>query len=146
MKDGEPNVYGGLAILRNGYAQQQWSGVQMFLAFNIIAVPLVFGSGQTEVSRLVISVVGFIMHLVILGATWRASDWIAYFDGRLAKLEELDRDSADGMRVMIFTDSDFLRKRASPFASRWLFRVVGVGLAFFWLWQSVNQGSRYLFL
>lgn len=145
MKNGEPSVYGGLTILRNGYAQQQWSGIQMFLAFNIIAVPLVFGMGQTELAKVVISSIGFAMHVVILGATRRASTWIAYFDRRLAKLEELDQESADGMRVMVFTDSGFLRRRASPVASRWLFGVVGIFLAVGWLVLSLAQWFHYLF-
>ena len=124
MRDGEPSMFIGLATLRNGYMQMQWSRVQMFLLFNTVALPLVFGSGQTEIVKFVISGVGILTHLLLLNAVMRANDWIAFFDEKLFQFEQLDQDDQNSTRVFVFSDPRFSKKRSSLFASRRLFALI----------------------
>ncbi len=143
MRDGEPQIYTSLATLRNGYMQTQWSRVQMFLVFNTIALPLVFGIVQTtqpELVRFVISLVGACMHLVLLNATLRADNWIKYLDDRMTELEQLDREDQNGVRVFVFSHQDFTTMRHSWFASRRLFGIIGLAVAVTWLEESVRHG------
>ena len=124
MRDGEPSMFIGLATLRNGYMQMQWSRVQMFLLFNTVALPLVFGSGQTEIVKFVISGVGVLIHILLLNAVMRANDWIAFFDEKLFQFEQLDQDDQNSTRVFVFSDPRFSKKRSSLFASRRLFALI----------------------
>src|SRR3989344_8411660 len=124
MCDGEPSMFIGLATLRNGYMQMQWSRVQMFLLFNTVALPLVFGSGQTEIVKFVISGVGVLIHILLLNAVMRANDWIAFFDEKLFQFEQLDQDDQNSTRVFVFSDPRFSKKRSSLFASRRLFALI----------------------
>lgn len=149
MRNGEPNVYGTLGIIYNGYVTQQWSRVQMFLVFNTIALPIVLGTGQTEAAKLAISLVGFVMHVILLVATWRANGWIKLYASRLAELENLDYDNIDDVntvRVRFFSSQAFRRRRRSWGASRWLFGAAALLLTAVWLYESIALGHRYLFL
>jgi hypothetical protein len=142
MRDGEPQIYTSLATLRNGYMQTQWGRVQMFLVFNTIALPLVFGVVQTkqpELVRFVISVVGSCMHVVLLNATLRADNWIKYLDQQLVALERLDQEDPNGVRVLPFSNPDFGEIRHSWFASRRLFGVIGLAVATLWIEEAVRH-------
>src|SRR6266404_2734767 len=103
MNDGEPQIYTSLATLRNGYMQTQWQRVQMFLVFNTIALPLIFGVAQPNQVKLIICVVGLGIHMVILQATLRADGWLSYLDSRLAELEQLDGENTNSIRVKVFS-------------------------------------------
>ncbi len=145
MRDGEPQIYTSLATLRNGYMQTQWSRVQMFLVFNTIALPLVFGIVQTtqpELLRFVISVVGAWMHVVLLNSTLRADNWIKYLDERMVELEQLDHEdqNLNGVRVHPFSHQDFATIRHSWSASRRLFGIVGLAIAGLWIEEAIRHG------
>jgi len=139
MRDGEPSMFIGLATLRNGYMQMQWSRVQMFLLFNTVALPLVFGSGQTEIVKFVISGVGILTHLLLLNAVMRANSWIKFLDGKLFQLEQLDQDDQNGARVFIFSDPQFSEKRNSLVASRVIFSIIGIGAIVLWIREMIQH-------
>jgi hypothetical protein len=138
MRDGEPNMYTALATMRNGYMQMQWSRVQMFLVFNTVALPLVFGTGQNDIVKLFVSTVGVGMHVLLLMATGRAEMWISYIDTRLSALERLDWDNVNAVRVRVFSHVDFEAKRAGAFASRKIFGSLGATVMIVWLWQAIH--------
>ncbi len=141
MRDGEPSMYIGLATLRNGYMQMQWSRVQMFLLFNTVALPVVFGSGQAEIVKFVISVIGALVHALLLNAVMRASGWIKLLDGKLFLLEQLDQDDQNSIRVFIFSDPQFSEKRSSLLASRIIFSIIGIGTTVLWIWETIQHRS-----
>jgi hypothetical protein len=58
MQNAEPNLYGGLATIRNGDMQMQWSRAQMYLVFNTVALPLIFASETDENVKFVLGIVG----------------------------------------------------------------------------------------
>ncbi|RJQ36705.1 hypothetical protein C4552_02315 [Candidatus Parcubacteria bacterium] len=109
----------------------------MFLVFNTVALPIVFGTGQPEWVKFVISLVGLFVHLLILSATGRANNWIAFFDARLAALEEIDQDGSDSARVKIFSDPEFEERRSRALASRRLFSGIGIFVALVWLVRAI---------
>lgn len=138
MRDGEPNMYTALATMRNGYMQMQWSRVQMFIVFNTVALPLVFGTGQSSAVKFLIAMVAVGMHVLMLGATYRAELWIKHIDSRLASLEKLDWADQQGVRVRVFAHVEFGEQRNSTFASRKVFGWLGVSIMILWLWQVIQ--------
>jgi hypothetical protein len=139
MRDGEPNIYGALATMRNGYTQMQWTRVQMFLVFNTVALPLVFGTAQSETVKLIISVVAVGIHAILFIATKRADNWIDYMDARMAELERLDAETETEIRVFVFNRPQFGSMRNNPLASRKVFGFFGLLLAATWIWQSISH-------
>lgn len=144
MRDGEPQVYTALATLRNGYMQTQWARVQMFLVFNTVALPLVFGINSPDQVKMFISFVGFGMHGVILQSTLRADSWIKYLDARMIELEQLDQKGAHSIRVLVFSHADFARKRHSWVASRRTFGLFGLAISVIWVLQSLHYIRQLL--
>lgn len=136
MRNGEPNIYAALATLRNGYMQMQWGRVQMFLVFNMIAFPLVFGEGQLDRVKLIISIVGASGHLFLLQATLRADGWIKFLDARMRELERLDEGDPNSSRVPVFNHRTFSSIRGSWFASRRAFAIGGIIVGGIWVWQT----------
>ena len=139
MRDGEPNIYGAITIMRNGYSQGQWQRVQMFLVFNTIAIPLVLATATPDKIRLVIDVAAVIVHLAIMQATLRADTWLEFFDARMVELENLDADDVAGVRVRVFSHPDFTPRRRTWLASRKSFGLIGILTLLFWIWQSISQ-------
>ena len=139
MRDGEPQIYSAVATMRNGYTQMQWTRVQMFLVFNTVALPLVFGTTQTEGVQFLISVVAVVIHGILLIATTRADRWIDYLDSRMSELEGLDLEDQSGIRVAVFNRPEFRTMRHGLFASRRVFGLVGVLIAILWMWQSISH-------
>lgn len=139
MRDGEPNIYGALATMRNGYTQMQWTRVQMFLVFNTVAIPLVLGSASTSAIKLFISVAAIVVHLAVMHATLRADHWLKFFDERMVEFEGLDADNENGTRVRVFSHPGFDTRRHSWLASRRFFGFVGIAALVFWIWQFINQ-------
>lgn len=125
MQNGEPQIYTALATMRNGYMQAQWSRVQMFLAFNVIASPLALSSGTSKDLKFVICWAGIIIHLFLIQGVLRANRWMRLIDAKLQLLELLDADTNNGSRVRFFSDSDFDRTRYALTASRRLFGYMG---------------------
>ena len=111
----------------------------MFLLFNTVALPLVFGSGQTEIVKFVISGVGILTHLLLLNAVMRANSWIKFLDGKLFQLEQLDQDDQNGARVFIFSDPQFSEKRNSLVASRVIFSIIGIGAIVLWIREMIQH-------
>lgn len=138
MRDGEPNMYTALATMRNGYMQMQWSRVQMFIVFNTVAIPLVYGTGQSSAVKFLIAMVAVGMHVLMLGATYRAEMWIKHIDSRLASLEKLDWADQQGVRVRVFAHVEFGEQRNSAFASRKIFGLLGTGIMVLWLGQVIQ--------
>jgi len=130
--------------MRNGYLQGQWQRVQMFLVFNTVALPLIFGTVQPEQVKLIICVVGLGIHMVILQATLRADGWIQFLDARMINLEQLDDEDPSGVRVKVFSHPDFAGKRYSWLASRKAFGFFGLAVSAVWVWQSIHY-FRLLF-
>lgn len=137
MRDGEPNMYTALATMRNGYMQMQWSRVQMFLVFNTVALPIVFGTGQNPNVKFLVSLVAVGMHVLMLMATYRAELWIQFIDNRLSTLEKQDWDSDQGVRVRVFSHTRFEEQRNSAFASRKIFGWLGLAVMLLWVWQAL---------
>lgn len=138
MRDGEPQIYTSLATLRNGYMQTQWQRVQMFLVFNTVALPLVFGTTQLDQVKLFVSAVGLGMHGVILQATLRADNWIKFLDERMVELEGFDQEDPNAVRVKVFSHVDFAGKRHSMFASRRIFGLFGLLVSAIWIWETIH--------
>lgn len=139
MRDGEPQVYTALATMRNGYVQMQWTRVQMFLVFNTVALPLVFGTSQSPGVKSLISIVAVGVHIFLLAATLRADRWIDYMDEQMIALESLDSNEANGIRVFVFNRPAFATMRNSPLASRRIFGFFGILLGGVWIWQSYEH-------
>jgi hypothetical protein len=55
MHNSEPNIYGGLCTIRNGYMQMQWSRAQMYLVSHTIALPVMFNANMDEEVKFVLS-------------------------------------------------------------------------------------------
>ena len=145
MKNGEPNIYAALATLRNGYVQGQWARLQLFLAFNAIAIPIVLTTSQSSDAKSLLSLVGILIHYAVLLGAIRANDWMDYLDGKLAELEELDADSEiDRVRILIFSDPDFGHKRQSKWSTRFSFIPLAILAISFWIIAFIYNG--YLFL
>lgn len=139
MRDGEPNIYGAIATMRNGYLQGQWQRVQMFLVFNTIAIPLVLAANTSDKIRLIVSSAAVFAHLAIMQGTLRADGWLEFFDARMVELENLDIEDTVGIRVRVFSHPDFNPRRRTWFASRWLFGLFGIIALIFWIWQLISQ-------
>jgi hypothetical protein len=145
MRDGEPNIYGALVTIRNGYVQGQWQRVQMFLVFNTVAIPLVLATGTSDKIKLVIDVAAVIIHLAIMQATLRADTWLEFFDVRMVELENLDANDVAGVRVRVFSHPDFTSRRRTWLASRKSFGLIGIITLLFWIWQSLSQIQMALY-
>lgn len=141
MRNGEPQIYTALATLRNGQAQMSWSKIQLFLAFNTIAAPLVLGAGQPDSLKLIISVAALVVHFAIIISALRGDYWQRYWEERMAELEELAAaDQSDaGSRVRVFSHRDFRKVRYSGLASRKLFGPICIFVTAGWLEESIRH-------
>ncbi len=146
MRNGEPGMFIGLSTLRNGYMQMQWSRVQMFLVFNTVVLPIVFGTDQSEAVKLVISIVGVASHVLLLNAVLRANGWTNLIDRTLVQLENLDKESEDGVRVSFFSSADFQKARKSWFASRLVFGTIGIAVIVLWIEESIRHGLLFFMI
>ena len=135
MHDGEPNMYTALAILRNGQTQLQWNRIQMLLGFNAIAIPIIFGATQSGQAKLVVSIVGFAVHLILIVSAIRASGWIDYWDERITDLEKLDSEEGNpnGIRVQVFSREEFSFLKARGRVLNKVFIIAGFIFMLFWI-------------
>src|SRR5580692_1912246 len=133
MRNGEPNVYSGLATIRNGYMQMQWSLTQMYLVFNTVALPVVFGERTETNVRLIVAIAGLVVSTSIPLAVARGERWMRFFNEKMAKLELLDKSDGNGNRVSVFSDPDFEVIRNSRLAPRRIFGPILVLVSFVWL-------------
>lgn len=79
------------------------------------------------------------IHLLLLNAVMRANSWIKLLDGKLFLLEQLDQDDQNGIRVFVFSDPRFSKKRGSLLASRIIFSVIGIGATALWIRETVQH-------
>jgi len=138
MRDGEPNIYGGLATIRNGYMQMQWSRTQMYLVFNTVALPVEFGDKTEANVRLIVAIAGLIVSTCIPIAVARGERWTKFFNEKMAELERLDRSENNGSRASIFSDPIFESIRKSRLASRKVFTPVAVLVSTVWFVQAAR--------
>ncbi len=153
MQNGEPSMYIGLSTMRNGLTQIQWSRLQLFFMFNAIALPFVFAAGKNgnaisfanvEITKLLLSVVGVVIHVGFYFGALRAIRWIRYLSEKLADFERLDRKSEPSRtRVKVFSYSRFKELRRGQFVTFGHLWPFGIGMAF-WLEQSVYRLLPYL--
>jgi hypothetical protein len=143
MRDGEPNVYGGLATVRNGYMQMQWSRTQMYLVFNTVALPVSFGTNTEGTIKLIVAIAGLIVSLCIPVAVARGERWTKFFNQKMAELEQLDGQDG-GVRVAIFSDPTFESIRTSRLASRKVFMPIAILVSVAWFAQVVIYSFPHL--
>lgn len=144
MRDGEPNVYAGLATLRNGYMQAQWQRVGLFILINATALPIVLGSSQSGDLKRTVCYVVVIAYGLILTGTLRAEMWVREIDERLSTLEKLDANEVNAVRIAFFSDPAFTSKRRSIFATRKVFLVIWFLSASFWAQETYTRTAPYL--
>jgi hypothetical protein len=130
-------MYAGIANVRGVYYNQQWSRVQMFLVFNTVALPIVLGTGTTEFVKLLLSFIGYVMHVFIIIATFRANSLINYLDRKLAELEMIDNDTENIARVKVFADVSFVSRSSSMFSGIRMFSTIAAGVVLVWFTQVV---------
>lgn len=140
MRDGEPNMYAGLCAARNTTIQVLWSGMQAFLVFNAVAVPIAFGAIQEENVKLLISIFGFFMHLGLTIKVWYSTRLLKFWDNTLTALEELDQDSDSGTRVPVFSNVNFRKHREWPRLQAYYipFAIGMMG----WAYEAITHFSR----
>jgi hypothetical protein len=142
MQNAEPNMYGALATIRNGYMQMQWSRAQMYLVFNTIALPLIFASDTEANVKLVLGIVGMWVTIFIPIAIYRGNVWSKFFNEKMAQLELLDEDGDKATRVLVFSDPRFISIASKRFASRKLFVPLAIVLTSIWLEETVRHGLQ----
>lgn len=140
MRNGEPSMFIGLSTMRNGHVQLQWSRIQMFFAFNAVALPVAFGMNQSAPVQLLISSVGFVIHLGLYLASQRTVGWLEYWNEKLAALEQLDQgdEGTDGVRVPVFSQHDFDDVRGGWLTAHVYPFILGAGMVF-WLCYTLHR-------
>jgi hypothetical protein len=140
MQNAEPNLYGGLATIRNGDMQMQWSRAQMYLVFNTVALPLIFASETDENVKFVLGIVGMWVTIFIPIAIYRGNMWSKFFNEKMAQLELLDAGSEKAPRVLVFGDPQFASITDRRFASRKLFVPLAIILTSIWAEETIRHG------
>lgn len=138
MQNGEPNVYTGIANIRNGYMQMQWSRTQMYLVFNTVALPTVLGSTNSA-TKAILACAGLVVSTCIPIAVARGNQWMEYFSKKLSAMEILESGCPGDdtrIRVPVFSDPEFERIRGGKFASRKVFLPLAVFVDCIWLFQA----------
>lgn len=141
MRNGEPNMYAGLATLRNGHVQGQWSRLQLFLTFNAIAIPIVIATEQSVQIKTLISGAGILIHYTLLLGAVRANEWTKFWDKKMAALERLDGKKKNGTRVRVFSDGAFTLRRVSKFSTRFSFIPLAILAIGFWIVEVVYNAQ-----
>lgn len=140
MRMGEPNVYSALVTARNAQLQAQWTRIQMFLVFNTVAIPLVFGTGQSELVKISVSMTAAGIHTALMLSALRSASWVAFYDLKLTKLELLDaEDETQKTRVSVFSSREFALRQSDRFASRRIFAPVGVMFVIVWVEETIRR-------
>ncbi|HVS79982.1 MAG TPA: hypothetical protein VHF05_03295 [Candidatus Paceibacterota bacterium] len=103
--------------------------MQAFLVFNSVAIPIAFGSSQQETVKILISVIGFFVHVGLSITVWQAIRWIRYLDDALADFEQLDTEvnSVAAVRVAIFSNVIFEQRRGGWLRSHAYLVPFGIG-------------------
>ena len=115
MQGGEPNVWAGLVLLRNGQIDRRWRRLQMLMFFNVFAIPLVFGANVsglvfTASVKSAVGWVGYLLHCSLIFAAWRGERLNRFWTYRLIMLERTDISESDAdqrLRIRIFSSAEF---------------------------------------
>ena len=121
-------MYAGLCTLRNGQAQLQWNRLQMIAILSTVAVPIVFGSGQSDLLKCVVSTVNFVAIATLFFAATRGDKLIRYWDDQLAELERLDQQEYPEItvRVLPFSSPQFGAMKNPRITTRRVLRIMGI--------------------
>ena len=133
MQNAEPNVYGALATIRNGYMQMQWSRLQIYLVFNTVALPFVFNNSTNSRARAAITILGTIVSVWVPIAIWRGQVWLRYFNDKMAELERVDFGLEKSIRVHVFSDIKFIKIARGRLASRKMFIPLAITVTMTWI-------------
>lgn len=110
----------------------------MFLAFNAIALPLVFGTEGYEMMKTMISVVALAVHIGLMLSAIRSAGWVSFYDQKLSLFEDLDAEDQDmKSRVLVFSSREFKAKQQERFTSRKIFAPIGLMFVLMWLEESL---------
>lgn len=147
MRNGEPNVYGALATMRNAEAQMQWSRAQLFISLNAVGLPVVAQIGTVTSFSAILATVGCLINITWFLIAWRAESWTQYWHERMAQLEELDAgqedDNSPQLRIRVFAGEDIEKVRRSGIRSFHLLLLLAF-LAFLgWLYVLVAHTMRF---
>ncbi|RJQ34795.1 hypothetical protein C4568_01975 [Candidatus Parcubacteria bacterium] len=135
MRDGEPNMYMALATLRNGQAQRRWQRIQMMLAFDTIATPIMFSTVDIK-TRITLSLVGFAIHVALIIAAMNGEQSVRLYSDKLAEIEQLDQEKSvtnDARpRVQVFSGAEYSYLDRSTRRVYVMFMSLGYGLVLAW--------------
>lgn len=109
MRDGEPNIYGGIMSLLAGHETGLRTYATAFLTFNVIAFPIVFASNQPEAVKVGLSVIGMLVHPTLVALSLRELRWVRTLRRRLGRLEELDQGTDSAIRERLFSDPNIIQ-------------------------------------
>jgi hypothetical protein len=140
MRNSEPNMYAGLAIIRNGYMQMQWSRAQMYLVFNTVALPLVFKPETEYLVRFVLCLIALAVCVFLPVAMYGAHKWTNFYNGKMAEMERLDLGQDAEPRVKVFSDDRFGLMTNRKLASRYTFSAFAGILTIVWSVEAVRSG------
>lgn len=140
MRISEPNMYSGLAIIRNGYMQMQWSRAQMYLVFNTVALPLVFNPQTEPAVKFVLCLIALAVSVFLPLAMYGAHKWTKFYNAKMAELEKLDAGETDGARVKVFSDDGFGTITNRKLASRYTFAPFVALLTAVWFLETIRWG------
>lgn len=132
VRDGEPNMYGGIASLLAGHETGLRTYATAFLTFNVIAFPVVFGSNQPEAVKLGVSIIGAVVHPTLLNLALRELRWVRTLRQRLHRLELLDQGDASGVRERLFSDLNIVRPVGRTNVGVLAVLILGLAAMLFW--------------
>jgi hypothetical protein len=133
-------MYGGLATIRNGHMQMQWSRAQMYLAFNAIGLPLIFNPTLNTSAKFVLSIVGMTITSCLPYTILRGQMWMKFFNNKLAELERLDSEGERSPRIKVFSDPQFEAITTRRISSRKLFIPLCILLTGIWIEEAIRYG------
>jgi len=146
MQPGEHDVYAALVTARNAQLQAQWTRIQIFMAFNAVALPLMFGTEGYELMKMIFSFAALAVHTGLMLSAIRSASWVNFYDQKLALLEELDRENEQRKsRVLVFSSREFKSKQQERFTSRRVFAPIGLVFVLLWLEESIVRCFGIIF-
>ncbi len=134
MQNGEPNIYSGLATLRNGESTLRWQRAGMFLAFNVVAWPIEFDPTFSGEFHFVLSIVGFVLSMAWITLNARAQSMMQFWDTKLSELELLDTGTNEA-RVKVFSDP---KLHAGIFTFHHVLLILSLGSFGSWFAQLIH--------
>jgi hypothetical protein len=142
VRNSEQSVYNSLMAYRNARIQIEWSQMQMFLVFHTIALPLIFAQNTDINVRFSISIVGLWVETGLFISIINSQNAIKFANKKLQELELLDQNEDNNMRIKVFTDPWFNKKRTKNRLtfSRSLFYFGAVVINLIWSEEAIRHG------